>query len=159
MGDYVPSKLSMEDGEHVVGCKMIYDIIPEHHVLYVFENGKGLRVPMSVYQSKSRRRKISGAYNTASALAGIVYEADKPVNVFIKSDANRGMLIKSSLVPIKSTRSAAGVQVMQLPKNGSAKVDLVTDRVEELIKDAQKCKKNVIPSNGTALGQISFDFT
>ncbi len=158
MGDYVPAKLSMEDGEHVVGCKMIYDIVPEHHVLYVFENGKGLRVPMSAYQSKSRRRKISGAYNTASPLVGVVYEADKPVNVFIKSDANKGMLIKSSLVPVKSTRSAAGVQIMQLPKNGSAKVDLVTDRGEQLVKDAVKCKKNVIPSTGTALGQLAFDF-
>ena len=158
MGDYVPAKLSMEDGEHVVGCKMIYDIVPEHHVLYVFENGKGLRLPMSVYQSKSRRRKINGAYNSASPLAGVVYEADKPVNVFIKSDANKGMLIKSSLVPVKSTRSAAGVQIMQLPKNGSAKVDLVTDRGEQLVNDAQKCKKNVIPSTGTALGQLAFDF-
>ena len=137
---------------------MIYDIVPEHHVLYVFENGKGLRVPMSAYQAKTRRRKISGACNTASPLAGIVYETDKPVNVFIKSDANKGMLIKSSVVPAKSTRSAAGVQIMQLPKNGSAKVDLVTDHFEELIKDAQKCKKNVIPSTGTALGQLAFDF-
>ena len=158
MGDYVPAKLNMEDGEHVVGCKMIYDIIPEHHVVYVFENGKGLRVAMSAYESKSRRRKISGACNTESRLVGIVYEADKPVNMFIKSDANKGMLIKSSLVPVKATRSAAGVQIMQLPKNGSAKVDLVTDRVEELIPDAQKCKKNVIPSTGSSMGQMSFDF-
>ncbi len=158
MGDYVPAKLSMEDNEHVVGCKMIYDIIPEHNVLYVFENGKGLRLPMSVYQSKSRRKKITGAYNTASPLVGMVYEGDKPVNVFIKSSANKGMLIKSSLVPVKSTRGAGGVQIMQLPKNGSAKVNLVTDRVDELIPDAQKCKKNVIPSTGSPMAQLIFDF-
>lgn len=158
MGEYVPTKLSMDDDEHVVGCKMIYDIIPEHNVAYVFENGKGLRVSMSAYQSKSRRRKITGAFNTESKLVGVVYEADKPVNVFIKSDAGKGMLIKSNLIPLKATRGAAGNLIMQLPKNGSAKVDLFTDRVEQLVPDAAKCKKNVIPSTGTSLGQIAFDF-
>ena len=68
------------------------------------------------------------------------------------------MLIKSDIVPIKATRSASGVQIMQLPKNGSAKVDFVTDRVEELVKDAQKCRKLVIPSTGTSILQFTFEF-
>ena len=38
--------------------KMIYDIVPEHHMIYIFENGKGVRVPMSVYEAKTRRKKI-----------------------------------------------------------------------------------------------------
>lgn len=157
MGDYVPSKLSMEDDEHVVGCKMIYDINPAHHVVYVFENGKGLRVNMSAYDAKSRRKKISGAYSSESALAGVVYEGDKPTNVFIRTDAGRGMLIKSSLIPVKATRTASGIQIMKLPKKG-VKVDLVTDMIEELGQDALKCKKLAIPSTGSPLGQLSFNF-
>ena len=157
MGDYVPSKLSMDDDEHVVGCKMIYDIVPEHHMLYVFENGKGLRVKMSSYVSKSRRRKISGAYSTESPLVGAIYEGKDPKPVFIRSDAGRGMLIKSSLVPVKSTRTASGVQVMQLPKKG-VKVELVTDRIEAFGQDAAKCKKNAIPSTGNSLAQLTFNF-
>ena len=34
----------MDDDEHVVGCKMIYELNPNHHVVYIFENGKGVRV-------------------------------------------------------------------------------------------------------------------
>ena len=158
MGEYVPAKLGMDDDEHVVGGKMVYDLNPEHHAVYVFENGKGLRVSFSAYLSKTRRKRITGAYNTESPLAGFVYEGDKPVNMFIGTDGNKGMLIKSSLIPVKSTRSAAGVQIMTLPKNGSAKVNLVTDRVEELVPDYTKYKKNVIPSNGTAFSQLAFDF-
>ena len=157
MGDYVPSKLSMDDDEHVVGCKMIYDIVPEHHMLYVFENGKGLRVKMSSYVSKSRRRKISGAYSTDSPLVGAIYEGKDPKPVFIRSDAGRGMLIKSSIVPVKSTRTASGVQIMQLPKRG-VKVELVTDRIEAFGQDASKCKKNASPSPGTSLAQLTFNF-
>ncbi len=157
MGDYVPSKLGMDDDEHVVGCKMIYDIIPEHHMIYVFENGKGLRVKMEAYESKSRRRKLSGAFSLASPIVGAIYEGKEPKQIFIRSDAGRAMLIKSSLIPEKSTRTAAGVQIMQLPKKG-VKVDLVTDRIEDVGSDAAKCKKLTIPSTGNSINQLSFNF-
>lgn len=157
MGDYVPSKLGMDDDEHVVGCKMIYELNPEHHLVYIFENGKGVRVNLSAYDAKTRRKKITGAYSSESPLVGVVYEDSKPVNIFIRSDAGRGMLIKSSLIPVKSTRTAAGVQIMKLPKKG-VKIDLVTDRIDDVGQDALKCKKLAIPSTGSPLGQLSFNF-
>ncbi len=158
MGDYVPMKLEMDDDEHVVGCKMIYELNPKHHVLYVFENGKGVRVSMGAYDAKSRRRKITGACSSASPLVGAIYEGDKPETVFIRSNAGRGMLIKSDLVPIKSTRTASGVQIMQLPKRGDVKIELVTANIAAIGEDALKCKKLVIPSTGSALGQLTFNF-
>ncbi|MBO5907287.1 MAG: topoisomerase IV [Clostridia bacterium] len=157
MGDYIPTTLSMDDDEHVVSCKMLYELNPEHKMVYIFENGKGVRVSLGVYEAKSRRRKISGAFSSVSALAGAVYEGDKPVNIFIRSDAGRGMLIKSSLIPEKNTRTAAGVQIMKLPKKG-VKVDLVTDRIEDVGQDALKCKKLALPSTGSPLGQLTFNF-
>ena len=157
MGDYVPTKLGMDDDEHVVACKMIYELNPEHHMVYIFENGKGLRVSLGAYEAKSRRRKIASAYSSESPLAGAVYEGDKPVNLFIRSDAGRGMLIKSSLVPVKATRTAAGVQIMKLAKKG-VKVDLVTDRIDDIGQDALKCKKLALPSNGNLLDQLTFNF-
>ena len=156
LGDYVPMKLGMDDDEHVVTCKMIYELDPNHHMVYVFENGKGVRVSLGAYDSKSRRRKITGAYSTASPLAGAIYEGDKPVNLFIRSDGGRGMLIKSSLIPDKATRTAAGIQIMKLPKK--VKVDLVTDRIEDIGEDALKCKKLALPSTGSPLGQLTFNF-
>ena len=157
MGDYVPTKLGMEDDEHVIACKMVYELNPQHHMVYVFENGKGLRVSLGAYEAKSRRRKITGAYATESPLAGAVYEGDKPINIFIRSDAGRGMLIKSNLIPEKATRTAAGIQIMKLPKKG-VKVDLVTDRIDDIGQDALKCKKLALPSNGSLLDQLSFNF-
>jgi DNA gyrase subunit A len=147
----------MADDEHVVACKMIYEINPEHKVVYIFENGKGVTISMGVYETKSKRKKITGAYSTDSPLVGAVYIENKPKNIFIRSDAGRGMLIKSDLVPEKSTRTASGVQVMKLPR-GKAKVDLVTDRIEDVGEDALKCKKLVLPSNGSLLSQLTFNF-
>lgn len=157
MGDYVPTKLAMDVDEHVVACKMIYELIPQHHMVYIFENGKGLRVSLRAYEAKSRRKKITGAYSTDSPLAGAVYEAGKPINIFIRSDGGRGMLIKSSMIPEKATRTASGVQIMKLPKKG-VKVDLVTDRIDDIGQDALKCKKLALPSTGSPLDQLTFNF-
>ena len=157
MGEYVPTKLGMDDDEHVVSCKMIYELNPNHHMVYIFENGKGLRVSLGAYEAKSRRRKITGAYSSESPLAGAIYEGDKPVSLFIRSDGGRGMLIKSALVPEKATRTSQGVQIMKLPKKG-VKVDLVTDRIDDIGQDALKCKKLALPSTGSPLDQLTFNF-
>jgi len=157
MGDYVPAKLSMEDGEHVVGCKMIYDIIPEHHMVYIFENGKALRVPMSAYVAKTKRKKISGAYSTESPLAGAIYEGSKPKYIFIRTEGGKGMLIKSDQIDIKATRTAAGVRIMEFPRK-KGRIELVTERIEEIGEDAMKCRKLTLPSTGVSLAQHTFKF-
>ena len=157
MGDYVPSKLEMDENEHVVGCKMVYSIVPEHNVVYIFENGKGVRLPMSVYDAKSRRKKITGAFSNASPLAGVVYDDGSGVNFFIRSDGGRGMVISVDKIEKKSTRKAAGSQVMNLPKKG-VKIELVTDRLDDIGKDVLKCKKSTIPSSGTILSHLNLNF-
>jgi DNA gyrase subunit A len=146
----------MGDDEHVVGCKMIYDIVPEHNVVYIFENGKGLRVSMKSYEAKTKRKKITGACSSDSPLVGAIYEGDKPVDIFIKSDAGRGMIVKSSLIPLKATRTAGGNQIMQLPKRG-VKVEHVTDRISDYGKEILKCRKSAIPSSGSSLAQMTFN--
>ena len=157
MGDYVPSKLEMDDNEHVIGCKMIYSIVPEHNVVYIFENGKGVRLPMSVYDAKSRRKKITGAFSDASPLAGVIYDDGSGVNFFIRSDGGRGMVISVDKIEKKSTRKASGTQVMNLPKKG-VKIELVTDRLDDIGKDVLKCKKSTIPSSGTILSHLNLNF-
>ncbi len=156
LGDYVPSKLGMDENEHVVACKMLYEINPEHHIVYIFENGKGVRLPMSVYDAKSRRKKITGAYSDVSPLVGVIYDDGSHVNFFIRSDGGRGMVISTDKVELKSTRKAGGTQVMKLPKK--VKIDFVTDRLDIVGKDVLKCKKTTIPSSGTILNHLNLNF-
>ena len=157
MGEYIPAKLGMDADEHVIACQMIYDLVPEHHMIYIFENGKGVRIPMSAYESKSRRKKITGACSTSSPLVAAFYEKEKPIQIFLRSDMGRGILIKSDLIPEKITRSSSGVQIMQFSKK-NGKVEMATDRIASLGADVSKCKKNAIPSTGSILNQISFNF-
>ena len=126
-------------------------------MVFIFENGKGVRIPMKAYEAKSRRKKITGAFSSESALVGAFYEDAKPKQIFLRSDGGKGMLIKTSLIPEKATRTAAGVQIMQFPRK-KGKIDLATDRIDEVGEDAQKCRKLAIPSMGVAISQLTFKF-
>ena len=46
---------------------------------------------------------------------------------------------------------------MKLPKKG-VKIDLVTDRIDDIGQDALKCKKLALPSTGSPLDQLTFNF-
>ena len=157
MGEYIPAKLGMDDDERVIACQVIYDIVPEHHVVYIFENGKGVRIPMSAYEAKTRRRKITGACSSASPLVAAFYEKEKPIQIFLRSDMGRGVLIKSDLIPEKATRTSSGVQIMQFSKK-KGMIELATNRIESLGADIAKCKKTSIPSTGSILNQMTFKF-
>ena len=38
--------------------KAITSYEPNHHFVYIFENGRGIRVPLSSYETKSARKKL-----------------------------------------------------------------------------------------------------
>ncbi len=156
MGEYIPSRLGMEDGEHVVACKMIYEIVPTHHMIYIFENGKGVRIPMSAYEAIDRRKKLTGAYSSASPLVAAFYEAEKPLKIFIRSDFGRGLLFTSDQLEPKNTRTAGGNQILSFSKK-KGKIDLATDRLNSLGVDVSKFKKQ-IPSTGCIMNQLTFNF-
>ena len=126
-------------------------------MIYIFENGKGVKIPMSVYVSKSRRKKITGAYSSASPIVGAFYDEGKPFEIFLRSDMGRGMLISSKDVEVKSTRTSSGKQIMQLSKK-NAKLELATDRIAFLGADVSKFRKHTLPSTGSIVNQISFNF-
>jgi len=60
LGTYLPSHLGMDPGENVIYMVNARDY--KSSLLFFFENGKAARVPVSAYETKSSRRKLTGAY-------------------------------------------------------------------------------------------------
>ena len=156
MGDYIPAKLGMDDDEHVIACKMFHEINPEDKMVYIFENGKGVKVPMSAYITKSKRRKLTGAFSTESLPVGAFYEGKNPIQIFMRTDNGKGMLIKSNLIVEKTTRTSSGKQIFQLTRK--AKVEMATDQIEKLGEDALQCRKLALPSTGVNISKMKFNF-
>jgi hypothetical protein len=83
-----------------------------------------------------------------------VYEAD-PVDLLLVSDAGRAILIRSTLVPQKATRTAGGVTLFTL-KAGQKLQEVFHGEAISQIDGASKCKKIKIPAVGVALTAADF---
>ncbi len=53
LGDYLPSKLGFDEGEKPVMLKVTDESFAAAHMIFIFKNGKGVRVPLSAYETKS----------------------------------------------------------------------------------------------------------
>ena len=146
LGDYVPAKLGLSDGELVV--QMIATADYSGDLLFVFANGKAARVPLSAYATKTNRKKLQNAYSGKSPLVQILQipsgEASCPV--FIRTDGNRAVLAETSLIAAKATRDTQGVQVVTL----KAKHLVCEARIlnEEESTALKKYRVKTIPATG-----------
>ncbi len=113
LGEYIPARLSMDEGEGVV--KMVATKDYKGFLLFAFENGKVAKVPLSAYETKSNRKKLTGAYSDKSPIAGIVFDTEEK-EFLLTSSAGRMLLLHSASVNIKTTRNTQGVAVMRLKK-------------------------------------------
>ena len=155
LGDFLPAKLEMDEGEKPIFMKIQNSYPENENFIFIFENGKGVRVPVSSYQTKGNRRKLIGAYSDASPIVSVLYETE-PVDILIKSTDNKAIVVKSSLIPVKTTRSAAGVNVFTLKKGN--KIANAEVGFEDKF-DSKGFKKLKIPAGGVIIAdgeQLSF---
>jgi len=149
LGDYLPAKLGFEEHERAMALlKPESDYTKSGKVLIFFANGKGVTIPISTYETKANRRKLTAAYSAACEPAGAVFVNGEEKDILLVTDSGKAMIIGSSLVPEKATRTSQGVTLMGL--KGSAKVIFVSDTPEAYAKNG-RYRKNKLPSTGTAL--------
>ena len=113
LGDYIPAKAQMDEGERALTMLCTKDY--SGCVLFVFENGKAAKVELSAYQTKTNRRKLLNAYSDKSPLAGVLY-LPEDAEVLLTASSGRMLLFHTGLIAPKSTKNTQGVQAMTLKK-------------------------------------------
>ena len=71
LGEYVPGKLEMAEGEQVVYTAVVSEYTG--YMIFVFDNGKLAKVDMASYATKTNRKKLINAYSNKSPLAQAIY--------------------------------------------------------------------------------------
>ena len=146
LGDYLPQKLGMEQGETVRQVILPGDY--KGFVLFFFENGKIAKVPLSAYETKTNRRKLTGAYSDKSPLvAAMAMTTDCQVALYA-SDSRAAIISTAQLLP-KTTRNTIGVTAMSLKKKavltGAVKLE------DSGIVNASRYRSRNIPTAGALL--------
>ena len=130
-------------------------------MLFFFENGKVAKVPLSAYETKTNRRRLTGAFSDKSPLRTAM-AVSEDTQVALYSTDGRAAVISTELLLPKTTRNTIGVSVMSLKKK--AQFDRAVLLEGSGIVNASRYRCKTIPTAGALLKeedspqkQISFD--
>ena len=146
LGDYLPTKLGMDEEEKVIDLVLPGDY--SGHVLFFFENGKCARVSLSAYATTSNRRKLTGAYSDKSPLAALVPLTEDRELALISTEP-RALLLHTALLAPKTTRATQGVAVMNMKPRYH--LDRVCTLEESGITNLTRYRVRSIPAAGALL--------
>ena len=146
LGDYLPSKLGMDEGESVMGMVLPGDY--SGYMLFFFENGKAAKVELSTYKTMSNRRRLTGAYSDKSPLKALLHlREDREIAVY--STEPRVLIVNTALLGVKTTRTTQGVALLTLKKKYT--LDAVRFPEETGITDLARYRGRSIPATGALL--------
>ena len=146
LGDYLPTKLGMDEDEKVIDLVLPGDY--SGHVLFFFENGKCARVSLSAYATTSNRRKLTGAYSDKSPLAALLKLTEDKELALISTEP-RALLLHTALLAPKTTRATQGVAVMNMKPRYH--LDRVCTLEESGITNLARYRVRSIPAAGALL--------
>ena len=147
LGDFLPAKLSMDEGESVLAV-----ILPGDYrgsLLFIFENGKAARVELSGYATKSNRRKLTGAYSDKSPVKAMFLLQDGERELVLYSSDGRALIFSTAQLAVKTTRNTQGVAVMTLRKNKILEQAIPLE--ESTIQNQARYRVRSLPAAGAIL--------
>ena len=117
-GHFLPNILEMEPGERIVY------IIPTNdykgNITYIFENGRGAKIPLNCYETKTNRKKLINAYCKKFPLVSVIYSPED-TDIALYTNLDKVVVFNTSAIPEKTTRDTQGVIVMNLKKKSVLK--------------------------------------
>ena len=146
LGDYLPQKLGMDAGENVL--QVIFPGDGKGFLLFFFENGKVAKVPLSAYETKTNRKKLTGAFSDKSPVVKILsLGADAQIAMY--SSDGRAMIFSTADLLPKTTRNTIGVAVMSLKKKAVLQNALPLE--QSGIENQARYRMKTIPAAGALL--------
>ncbi|MCI9556425.1 DNA gyrase subunit A [Oscillospiraceae bacterium 50-16] len=146
LGDYLPSKLSMDPEERAVWACIPGDY--SGHLLFFFENGKAARVELAAYQTQTRRKKLTGAYSDKSPLVS-AFLLREELEAAVISTEGRCVVFHTASISPKATRNTQGVGVMALKPKFQVERVLPLDRTH--IQNPARYRSRSLPAAGALL--------
>ncbi len=109
LGDYVPAKLGFDEGESAI--YMAVTLKYTGHMIFVFDNGRVAKVPMSSYVTKTNRKKLINAYCDKFVLHSPIL-AEEECDILLTSTNGRMLLVNTAALSAKAAKDNGGIAVM-----------------------------------------------
>ena len=146
LGDYLPQKLGFDAEEKVL--QVIFPGDYKGNVLFFFENGKVAKVPLSAYETKTNRKKLTGAYSDKSPLKTVV-SMDQDIQMAVYTSDGRCVIFSTAQLLPKTTRNTQGVAVVSLKKKAVVTYAVAADASG--VTNHSRYRTRTLPSAGALL--------
>ncbi len=143
LGDYVPSKLGLEEGEKPVA--MITTTDYTGFMMFFFTNGRVAKVGLSAYATKTNRKKLISAYTDKFPLCKIMH-IPSDCELVLKSSSGRMLLLHTGALQVKATKDNGGVAVMT-QKKGQRLFDVVPF-TDSMFQKPHRYRTRTLPAAG-----------
>ena len=147
LGDYLPGKLGMDEGESVAAVCLPGDYAGS--ILFAFANGKVARVAAAAYDTKTNRRRLTGAYSDKSPLIGVEPVASEDQQLVLRTAGGRALIFSVSQLAVKATRTTQGVSVITLKKKDAVTAMAPLDAAP--LANPARYRARTIPGSGALL--------
>ncbi|MDR0821523.1 MAG: topoisomerase IV [Oscillospiraceae bacterium] len=145
LGEYVPQKLAFDEGEKLVATIITSDYTES--IISFFKNGKCAKVPLSSFETKTKRKKLQNSLNTDSPLVAM-FKTTSDRLFSLLSSVDKALTISTALILPKDKRDTAGVQVMTFTRGAYLSE---VQFAENASFDAAKFTEKTIPKAGKPL--------
>lgn len=113
LGEFIPSKLEFEQGENAIYMTETKDY--KGFMIFVFQNGRISKVPLSSYETKTNRKKLIKAYCEKYPLHTVLHIKEE-TELLLKSTNGRMLIVNTASIPAKTTKDNGGIGVMTQKK-------------------------------------------
>ena len=137
----------MDEGENVLAVCLPGDY--KGYLLFVFENGKVAKVDLAAYETKSNRRKLTGAYSDKSPVKALFCLTAPEQQAALYASDGRCLIFSASQLQAKTTRSTIGVAVMALKKNKIVERAVLLE--DSAIRNPARYRAKTLPAAGALL--------
>lgn len=141
LGEYLPNIIEMEPGEKIVYATPAFNY--GGFMLFAFQSGKVAKIDMKSYETKTNRKRLTGAYGKGELVSVLYVPEDR--NVALLSNIDKCVVFNTKDILTKTSRSSQGVQVMTMRRKSLLKK---MDFPENCLKDINGYEAKSIPSSG-----------
>lgn len=143
LGEYLTNLLGLENDEKIIYITATDNY--EGHMLFFYENGKGSKIELSSYATKTNRKKLANAYYDGVPLVRMMF-VNGDIDLAAASSIKKVLVFNTENISPKSTRASQGVQVLT-SKKGSTLVYIKT-LGEMQLNDVDYYRTKNIPAIG-----------
>jgi len=144
LGDFIPAKLGMEEGENAIYMAVTKDF--SGYMLFFFENGKAAKVELKGYATKTKRKKLLAAYSDKSPLVA-VFQVQEDGEYILTAQNERTLILHTGALSPKATKNTQGVQAMTLRKGLTLR--RVIPYSDDAIANPHRFRTKTIPAAGS----------